>query len=93
MRSQVRVFDKDEIKDDSLGFVDVPLGEDDFSGGGSCSQLFRNVAYILHVAFLLCSHATLRNDKCDTGTILRELTLHGVKHGSIKLSITYEKLD
>ena len=45
MRSQVRVFDKDEIKDDSLGFVDVPLGEDDFSGGGSCSQLFRSVAY------------------------------------------------
>ena len=39
------MFDKDEIKDDSLGFVDVPLGEDDFSGGGSCSQLFRSVAY------------------------------------------------
>ena len=39
------MFDKDEIKDDSLGFVDVPLGEDDFSGGGSCSQLLHNVAY------------------------------------------------
>jgi hypothetical protein len=45
MRLQVRVFDKDDITDDSLGFVDVPLGEDDFSGGGSCSQLLHNVAY------------------------------------------------
>ena len=49
--------------------------------------------FVLHVAFLLRSHATLRNNKCDAGTIMRELTLHGVKHGSIKLSITYEKLD
>lgn len=33
--SQIRLFDKDEITDESLGFVDVSLGEDDFAGNGA----------------------------------------------------------
>ena len=32
---QIRVFDKDEVTDDSLGLVDVDLSENDFSSGGA----------------------------------------------------------
>ena len=35
---QLRVYDKDELSDDSLGCVEIPLSEDDFSGGSACSQ-------------------------------------------------------
>ncbi len=40
---QVRVFDKDEVSDDSLGLVDVPVVESDFTSSGASSMAMRRL--------------------------------------------------
>ena len=71
----------------------------------SWMSIFRRV--ILAVAVRLISladavdvmhvHAPTRvsvcSNPCDAGTVVRTLNLNGVKHGSIKVSVAYEKLN
>ena len=48
---------------------------------------------VMHVHALALARVSVCSNPCDAGAVVRTLNLNGVKHGSIKVSVAYEKLN
>jgi hypothetical protein len=52
---------------------------------------FADAVDVMHVHAL--ARVSVCSNPCDAGAVVRTLHLKGVKHGSIKVSVAYEKLN